>query len=129
MKLVIRAIIELAGFPKSHIEESIKKIREQIEKDKDLKVIKKEITEVKEINKMWATFLEVELEVPNLNKLLEFNLNFLPSSVEILEPNKITLDTNEFTDFVNLMQTRLHEYTTAINKLILENRSLKAKKK
>ena len=127
MKITAKAIIEVAGFPKEHVEKSIQDIASQLDKNEEFKVISKEIEEVKEVNKMWATFIDTELEFENLKDLLKFNLYFLPSSVEIVEPEKLNIDTNEMSDFMNTMQAKLHEYTGAINKLIIENKFLKKK--
>lgn len=129
MKIVVRAMIELAGFPKENIEKGIKSISEQLDKAPEIKVISKEIAEVKEVKKMWAAFIETELEFIDINDILLFNMQFLPSSVEILEPDKITLDTNKFSDFMNTMQAKLHEYNTVLSKLIIKNKILEKKTK
>ena len=128
MKIVTRTIIELAGFPKEHVEEKIKNIAEQLEKkDQNFKVINKEIAETKQVEKMWSTFIEAELEFKDIKTLFSFNFTFLPSSIEVLEPEKIELDTNEFSDIINTLQAKLHEYTAVLNRLAIENKVLKKK--
>ena len=127
MKLVTRTIIELAGFPKEHVEEKIKNIAEQLDKSPGFKVINKEIAETKQVEKMWSTFIEAELEFKDIKTLFSFNFTFLPSSIEVLEPEKIELDTNEFSDIINTLQAKLHEYTTVLNRLAIENKVLKKK--
>tara|TARA_Y100000310_G_scaffold343926_1_gene453970 strand:+ start:1633 stop:2034 length:402 start_codon:yes stop_codon:yes gene_type:complete len=127
MKIVVRALIELAGFPKENIEKGIKSISDQLDKTSEIKVISKEVAEVKEVKKIWASFVETELEFTDLKELLLFNIQFLPSSVEILEPEKLTIDTNDFTDFMNTMQAKLHEYNAALSKLIIKNKVLEKK--
>ena len=127
MKSRAKAIIEVAGFPKEHVEKSIQDISSQLDKNKEFKVVSKDIEETKEVNKMWATFIDAELEFENLKDILKFNLYFLPSSVEIVEPENLTINTNEMSDFMNTMQAKLHEYTGALNKLVIENKFLKNK--
>ena len=47
MKITAKAIIEVAGFPKEHVEKSIQDIASQLVKNEEFKVISKEIEEVK----------------------------------------------------------------------------------
>ena len=126
-KIEVRTIIEVAGFPKEHVEASAKKLIETIKNLKDLKVKTIELAEVKEVKNMWSTFLEAELKFNDIESMVEFCFNFMPSSIEILEPSNFRLEQRELTNLVNDLLRRLHNYSMAISGLVMEKKVLEKK--
>ncbi len=126
-KITIRTIIEIAGFPKEHVEESTKKVLEKIKELKDVKVLEQEIAEVKEVKKMWSTFMEIKIELKDMQSLIAFSFNFMPSSIEIIEPKDFTLKEVELSEFLNELLRRLHNYSMTISNLAIKNKVLEKK--
>ena len=126
-KIEVRTIIEVAGFPKEHVEDSANKLIEAIKNLKNIKVETIELAEVKEVKDMWSTFLEAEIEFKNIDSIVEFCFNFMPSSIEILEPSNFRFEQRELTNLMNDLLRRLHNYSMAISGLVMEKKVMEKK--
>ena len=122
-----KIIVEIAGFPKEHVEKTMNLLLEKISGDKALEVINHTIHPCKivdEENKVWSTFLELEFLIDKFTNLLGVIFDYLPSSVEIIEPNKIAEDTGNINDLLNDLTAKLHEYNHAIKTYHAQNQIL-----
>lgn len=113
--LLIRTVIEIAGFPKEHIEEVMKKIVDKLKNEK--KVMKAKIFEAKKVEKIFSTFTEAEINFENIDELIGFCLDYYPSSIEVLEPEKFEVAGQEFTAIINDLLAKLHEYDSTVKRL------------
>ena len=120
-----RLIIEIAGFPKEHIEETMKAVIEKIKSEK--KVLKYDIFEAEKKDKFFSTFTEIEIEFESLDDLSGFCFDYMPSSIEILSPNKLNIDSKEYENIFNDILAKLHHYDMIIKNLKAENMLLKRK--
>ena len=84
--LYTRVIIEIAGSPKEHIEKSMQSLVENIKKKSGLDVKHEDTAEAEENEKMWTTFTELEILFKRLDTLLDFIYEFMPASIEVIEP-------------------------------------------
>src|SRR3989338_7804882 len=109
-KIVFRAVVELFGKPQEYIEETMKQYVEKHKQDKHYKVLKVEFAEIKKQEKeeLWATFAELEVATTDLIKLTDFCLDYMPSIIEIIEPESLTISGGEFSLFLNDFQSTLH---------------------
>jgi hypothetical protein len=112
-----KAIIEVAGSPKEHIEEVIKKIVEQIKGEK--KILRYKIFEAQQKEKLFFTFTEMEINFNNFEELIGFCLDYFPSSIEILDGN-IDIKREEVENVVNDLLAKLHEYDMNLKNLKAE---------
>jgi hypothetical protein len=133
-KITANAIIEIVGAPKEHIEETMTKVMDLIEKNEDHKIIKKETSEPKESDfpdpnnpekniKVWSTFTELEADFKNFDALTNFCFEFMPSSIEILEPLEMKMEAQEINNSLNDILARLHQQA----KMMMEYATLKRK--
>jgi hypothetical protein len=131
-KIKIHSIIEIAGSPKEHVEETIKKIVKIIEENEKLTILKKELAEAKKVEMpkevknvqnvdIFSSFVELELEIPNFDEVMQFCYTFMPSSIEILEPENVTMPQKDLENSINDLLGRLHEQS----KVIMEYQALK----
>lgn len=118
-KLVARVIVELAGFPKEHIESVIKKLVEKIKSEE--KVLRSDIFEIKKINEFWSTFTEIELIFADLDHLSKFCFEYMPSSIEVIEPDRFSLDAKDFENVYNDVLGKLHHYDMNIKNIKAAN--------
>ena len=123
----IRTIIEVVGFPEDHIKDAIVKIVDNIKEKKHIKIVNMYIEETKKLDKMFATFAELELDLPGLQDVIDFCFDYLPSSVEILEPEYINEKSNDLAGVLNDLMLKLHEYNMVIRNLQAENKVMKNK--
>lgn len=128
-KIDIRAIVEIAGFPKEHIEETMVKVVEKLKQD--FKVSKQQVYEAVALkDKMegfWSTFCEIEISFKNVNELIIFCFEYMPSSIEILSPEEINFKGNEVNSIFNDLLSRLHQYDMIVKNLTASNEIMKKK--
>lgn len=125
--ILIRSIIEVVGFPEEYIADAIKKIVDNIKEKPYIKIKSYNIAETKKYEKMFSTFAELELEFQDLISVLNFCFDYLPSSVEIIQPENINQRSVDFAGFLNDLMLKLHEYNIVIRNLQAENKVLKMK--
>jgi hypothetical protein len=124
-------IVEMAGRPAVHLTESLEKhvgVLRDVE-DVEIHEIKvsepriivqeegKEVAEGEALNghdsgesDMFTAFAECDIEVPSFARMSETMFDFMPSSVEVIEPNSVNLGMTEATDLLNNISGRLHRY-------------------
>ncbi|MDD5133406.1 MAG: hypothetical protein PHD81_01185 [Candidatus Nanoarchaeia archaeon] len=126
MKLKIKAIIEIAGFPEEHIKKVMNEVMENLEKEKGIQVITKDVAEVKKVQEtLWSTFADLELQLDDMEVLTNFCFNYMPSSVEIIEPLKLDGEIKPIENMINDLLARLHNFTMYLKNLQAENILLK----
>lgn len=106
-------IIEIAGRPPEHVSKALEEHVSHLDKIKVVKVINKKFhkpKEHKEQKGFYTTFAEVEFETDTLRDLFDIMFDFMPSSIEILEPNNLSLTSEEATSLVNNLTGRLHRF-------------------
>lgn len=114
-----RTVIEILGKPKEHVEKTIKIYIEKIKKEKDLIIIEEHLAEIKKqetgaqekglLKELWSTFAELEILAKNPLTITYFCFDYMPSSIEIIEPQNLTFTASEASGFFNDLQARLHQ--------------------
>lgn len=122
-----RIIIEVVGAPKDHVEATLKSVVDKIKEEKELNLLKSELVEAKEVQlenipqKIWSAFSEVEISVNEINRLIGFCFDFMPSSIEILEPTNLDLNAGETSDMLNDLLAGLHRYDLFLKNVHAQN--------
>ncbi len=112
-KITALMIIEVAGRPPEYLENSLKLHLDKLNHIKDVKLISSKIAEPRLIEAekdLYTCFGEVEVETLGFSKLMDLIFDFMPSSVEIINPSEIEFNCQEATMFANDMAGRLHKY-------------------
>lgn len=112
-KITAAMIIEVAGRPPEYLENSLKLHLDKLNHIKDVKLISSKIAESRLIETekdIYTCFGEVEVETIGFSKLMDLIFDFMPSSVEIINPVNIEFNCQEATMFANDMAGRLHKY-------------------
>lgn len=123
-----KIVIEILGTPKDHVEETMKNIIEKLKNEDGVKLLRETTYKAEQVQKMWSTFSDIELEVKNFSKLVGLCFDYMPSSVEIVDPLKTELETIEISDLLNDLLARLHKTDMVLKNAIAENMLLKQKK-
>ena len=129
--LLVKVILEVLGAPKEHVEKTLKSVIEKIKEDQSLTVIKGKVFKAKqqEESKFFSMFSEMELLFNSFADLAAFCLDYLPSSVEILEPNDLKTDSRDITGILNDLLAKLHNVDMVMKSIqaksmVLEKNSL-----
>ena len=117
-------IVEIIGKPKEHVIETFNKYLEAMKKDEDLEILEvksEEPMEMEDQKGIFSTFAEIELWAKNVNKLIGFCFDYMPSSIEVIEPETTRMTNQHITDMLNVLQARLHHTDMLANKMYQEN--------
>ncbi len=126
-KVIARVVIEMLGAPKEHIENTMQLYLEDLPQKHGIEILDKEIHPPKEQGRFFSTFAELDIKLKSIEELFLFCIDSMPSSIEIIEPDKITLDSGRFSSALNDLQAKLHKLDMSIkqskaeNKMISEN--------
>lgn len=139
-KILCRSIVEIVGKPKEHVEKALNIVIEKAQEIKGLNIEKKEISEIKSLKneklsktehkiqqnagELFASFVEIEFMADNLDVVASFCFDFLPSSIEIVEPEKMKINTHHISNLLNDLLSKLHNADMAVKRLNFENVAL-----
>ncbi len=124
-KILVRAIVEIVGKPKEHVEESLKVVIQKIKEEKDLKVIDEKVFNAEPYEKMFSAFAEMELLLGSIDSLVGFCFDYMPSSIEIMEPEKLKFNSGELASVLNDMVGKLQNINVRATHANIEQKSLK----
>lgn len=105
--IIARCIVEILGAPKEHVEKELKGHVDKLKED-GLEVQTEKYEPPVAKDKLFSQFVELVIKFKDAQELLNFCFDSLPSSVEIMSPEKLELDTAFFEDFLNDFQAKLH---------------------
>jgi hypothetical protein len=139
-KILCRGIVEVIGKPKEHVENSVKLIIDTASQIKGLVIERKTVEPIKSlkdtdlgktekkiqdnVGELFSTFAEIEFKADNLDIVASFCYDFLPSSLEILEPEKINVDLQDVSKLMNDVLSKLHNADHVIKQVRFENAAL-----
>ena len=106
-----KAIIEMLGAPKEHIEQVLKDFVEKKLKSPsaDFIIESTEYTEATEAGKLFSTFVEVIITCKSVNQLVEFVFDAMPSSLEVFQPSEMMWDLPTINGLLNDCAARIHQ--------------------
>jgi len=121
--IIARLIIEIAGYPKDHIESVMKGLMEKVKKEYDVDSYDIfEAKKVKNVDKIFSTFTEMEIKFKGIRDLVAFCYDKMPSSVEIIEPiDHLDVKVDSLQDMFNDLMSKLHEYDSELKELKARN--------
>ncbi|MFA5953846.1 MAG: hypothetical protein WC812_04600 [Candidatus Pacearchaeota archaeon] len=106
-------ILEILGRPKEHLVASLEEYIEKINSEKGVTVYSKKINEPQELEKkkdVYTTFAEIEIKFDELFTLMMLVFKYMPSHVELINPERASLTANDFSTLLNELTRRLHGY-------------------
>ncbi|MEK6901615.1 MAG: hypothetical protein AABX37_04685 [Nanoarchaeota archaeon] len=125
-KILARTIIEVLGKPQEHVETAIKGYVQNLKEDERYHVVREEYAEIKKQEKhdLWAGFVELELQVEKMEDIISFCFDYMPSLIEILEPEELTFEDVDVSHFLNDLQAKLHAVDMVAKQMKVENEIL-----
>ena len=123
-----RAIIEVLGKPKSSVEDLIKNYVKKVKENKNYIIIESvfaKTTEVKDSDNLFSTFVELDFLAKNIEELVWFCFDYMPSSIEIIAPSEFKHTARTYTTFLNEIQTKMHQIDMMLKTTWRESQILK----
>lgn len=126
-KIKVKAIVEVLGKPKEHVQQAVELVLKKIKEDNNkIELLKEDTADVKETeNGFFSTFSEIEIEAENPSALLNFCFDYMPSSVDILEPDDINFKNSILSSTLNDLQAKLHKMDMLLKQTMNENKFLR----
>jgi len=123
----IKSIIEIMGAPKEHVENTLSMIVKKVKENKEINVISDKINPTIEVEgkPFWSCFCEFELEFKDVDGMVGFCFDYMPSSMEIISPQKFSLEGKNVEGMLNDLLARLHEYDMMLKNIHAQNIILK----
>ena len=107
-----RVILEVVGAPEEHVNNTLRLFVKNIKDSDDKYIVTKEEFENAEKTddeKFFTGFAELEILMKDFRALFEFCLDFMPSSIEIMEPEVFRFNANDYSLFTNELLGKLHQ--------------------
>jgi hypothetical protein len=112
-KILAIMMLEILGRPPEHITETFKQLIKKISEEKGVVLKGERVNEPKKIEgqeELYTSFAELEIEAESLQVLSGLMFMYMPSYMEIITPEKLTLTNNSINEFLNETTRRLHAY-------------------
>ncbi|MBW2994098.1 hypothetical protein KY315_01605 [Candidatus Woesearchaeota archaeon] len=119
-KILAKIIIEMMGAPKEYIEKTLKDYLEKLKKD-GIKIKTEVIEDAQKQGELFSTFAELDIEFDKLEDLFGFCFDSMPSSIEIIEPEELHLTSEDFSNYLNDLQAKLHEVDMVVKTTRAQN--------
>lgn len=106
-------IVEVLGKPKEYVTEILDEIVGRIGAEKGVKILDSSIKEPRELEKQkdfFTSFAEIEFEADEMLQVVFLVFKYMPSHIEIISPENLSLNNYEFTDILNSLTKKLHNY-------------------
>ncbi|RLJ07051.1 MAG: hypothetical protein DRP12_02950 [Candidatus Aenigmatarchaeota archaeon] len=112
--------IEVLATSAQAAKSALEKHVEKLEKEKDAFLVKKDFGELREvenplprIRKGWSYIVELELLARSFEKLISLVISYGPSSIELLEPEKLEIKLPEAQAILNSLAELIHRFAAA----------------
>ncbi len=117
-EILVSTIIEIIGKPREHVEETIKEYVKKIEAKGEYSVRKKKIAKAKKYEgQLFSAYAELEIVFKNITQIHFFCFEYMPASIEILEPERIIYQAAEITAVINEFQSKLHQVDMVLKEM------------
>jgi len=124
-KITAILIIEVLGKPAEYIKKALEDILEKLKNEKDVNVTHSDVKEPKEVESgVFTTFAEIELET-SLEMLMNILFTYMPSHIEVIEPENISIKNSSLNSFLNETTRKLHQYDELAKAMLIERESAK----
>lgn len=122
-KIHTSMILEILGKPKEYVAESMETLLKRLSEEKGVTITKRTVHEPKEVESakdLFTTFADLEVDFDALDNYFGIMFAYMPSHIEILEPEKLPVTNAHLNDLGNVLMQRLHNYDAIVKKLITE---------
>ena len=122
-KILFRAIVEVLGKPKEHVDSTLKGYLQKLKENSHYQIVNEELAELKqhEDSELWMAFAEIEIKTAGVAEIIDFCFDYMPSLIEIIEPEELQFDSLAVSSFLNDLQAKLHGVDMLAKQMKMEN--------
>ncbi len=129
-KIQVHLIIEVLGRPAENVTRALQGLLEKISSEKGVRILEKKINTpvlAKDSQDLFTSFMELSLELDSIENYFGILFAYMPSNIEIISPERISLSNVDLTHIANQLTSRLHNYDAIVKNVVFE-RDIYAKK-
>jgi len=123
VKIQARMILEILGRPKDYMLSALSQLIERLSKENGILILEKKVHEpvhVKDSKDLYTTFVELTLQIDTITQYFGILFAYMPSNIEVIFPESLTLNNCEFNELSIRLAQRLHDYDTITKKCLME---------
>lgn len=131
-KLKVSIVLEILGRPADHVNESLKQLVEKLRTEKGVKVTNHKFYEAAPIensNEMFSAFTEIDAEFDSISNYFGIIFAYMPSHIEIINPEKIIMSNIDLGNVGNILLSRLHNYDAIAKRFLVDTNFIMEKMK
>lgn len=121
--LQIQLILEILGRPAENVKQALASIVTKLSNEQQVKILEHTLHEpvpVKDVKDLYTAFADITLEIRSLDAYFNVLFMYLPSHVELLYPENISLSNAELNAFANSIMQRMHQYDATVKNVLVE---------
>ncbi|HLP79737.1 MAG TPA: hypothetical protein VK158_03830 [Acidobacteriota bacterium] len=121
------AVHEIVGKPKEHVDETLKVFIDAMKKNNKYTLCEETLHDavaLENSDSLFSAFVETKVLVNNLSIVYDYIFEYMPASVEIEQPEELTLRSADATGIMNDFAARLHQIDMHAKKLNQKNKVL-----
>lgn len=122
-KMKVHIMVEILGRPPQNVKEALQNISTRIGAEKGVKVLSKEIhepIEVPDAKDLYTSFVDMDLEIDDLQAYLNILFTYMPSNIEFISPESIELKNTFMNELSHAISQRLHHYDAIAKQMLNE---------
>ena len=125
-KVVLKAIIDLAGKPEEAVLKALDEVEKRVGEEESFELVEvaKAEPELQE-GGLYTAFLDLEIKCNSPRDAMKFIVEYLPTSIEIIEPSVLKVSSEELSDVLNDMARFQIRNVNENHKLKVYNYNLK----
>ncbi|MFC1753519.1 hypothetical protein ACFL96_09040 [Thermoproteota archaeon] len=120
-ELLLRLVMEVAGSPKEHVDQAITLLVDKLEeKDYVTDLVSEEVFEATphpQNEKIFTAIAELECWIKGSKNMVDLAFDFMPASIEIVEPEKPDVKNKDFSSLMNELMAKLHKSDMVVKNL------------
>lgn len=131
-RIRVGVIIEVLGRPPEHLIEALENVVKQIGEEKGMEIKEhkiKEPTLIKDQKDLYTSFVDLEIELEEIFSVVILMFKYMPAHIEIIEPERISIQNNDLNTLFNELARRLHGFDEVARVLQSEKAILEKKLK
>jgi hypothetical protein len=105
-----KAIIEIAGFPKEHVEKTMNAVISGLANKKEFSLKEKEIMPAEQKGEMFSAVAEATIDFKEISDIYGFCFDAMPSSIDIISPEEMMIDSRTLNAGLNDLLATLHSH-------------------
>jgi len=116
-------ILEILGRPEDHVKQALNELVKKLSDEEGVNILREQFFDprkVEDSKDLFTAFAEIEAEVDTIDKYFGVLFAYMPSNVEIISPEKLSVSNLEFNEVGTRLMHRLHEYDAIAKNMLFE---------